>query len=127
MLSDEGHTKYCECLVVLVLSSALLLQGAGVSPDYHVFGVPFQVEFDNRKNFTSDKAFHSFKKQRWGDTLLELLYIYNGSSNDLMKAEGPEAKLSEMILMFYSKYTNTRDSNQKNSMIPGGTGTSIST
>ena len=44
-----------------------------------------------------------------------------------MKAEGPEAKLSEMILMFYSKYTNTRDSNQKNSMIPGGTGTSIST
>lgn len=45
--------------------------GGGVSPDYHVFGVPFQVELDNRKNFMTDKAFHSFKKQR--DIFYELL------------------------------------------------------
>ncbi|CAH1791037.1 unnamed protein product [Owenia fusiformis] len=36
-----------------------------------VAAVSFQVETDNRKNFPSDKSFHTFKKQR--DTFYELL------------------------------------------------------
>uniref|UniRef100_A0A8B9K5W1 Codanin 1 n=1 Tax=Astyanax mexicanus TaxID=7994 RepID=A0A8B9K5W1_ASTMX len=44
-----------------------------VIPDLHTFihSVPFQPATDNRTNFSSDKAFHIFKKQR--DIFYELL------------------------------------------------------
>ncbi|XP_065914692.1 codanin-1-like isoform X2 [Dysidea avara] len=45
--------------------------GPDLLPHHHTFGVPFQVETDNRKNFISDRAFHTFKKQR--DMFYELL------------------------------------------------------
>ncbi|XP_026860651.2 codanin-1 isoform X2 [Electrophorus electricus] len=46
---------------------------AKVLPDAHTFihSVPFQPSTDNRANFSSDKAFHIFKKQR--DIFYELL------------------------------------------------------
>lgn len=39
--------------------------------DTFIHSVPFQPATDNRSNFSSDKAFHTFKKQR--DIFYEVL------------------------------------------------------
>ncbi|XP_076852682.1 codanin-1-like [Brachyhypopomus gauderio] len=55
---------------------------AKVLPDAHTFihSVPFQPATDNRANFSSDKAFHIFKKQR--DIFYELLREWEDSHKE---------------------------------------------
>lgn len=71
------------------------------SPPLFVHSVPFQPATDNRSNFSSDKAFHTFKKQR--DVFYGLLREWEDSHKE--PGWDFEAALGNRVRMMVSQLT----------------------
>lgn len=74
-------------MLMFCVPTFLLQLSPSVSAFIH--SVPFQPATDNRSNFGSDKAFHTFKKQRYMkmSSFVKLLSYIMSSENYLYKSE----------------------------------------
>lgn len=75
------------------------------TPFLFVRSVPFQPATDNRSNFSSDRAFHIFKKQR--DVFYELLREWEDSRNE--PGWNFEAAIGNRVRMMVSQLTAAGD------------------
>lgn len=71
------------------------------TPPLFVHSVPFQPATDNRSNFSSDRAFHTFKKQR--DVFYELLREWEDSHKE--PGWNFEAAIGNRVRMMVSQLT----------------------
>ena len=67
--------------IVCVWCVDQVLHGSSCVPQVVVGGIMFNVDIDNRSNFPSERSFHTFKKQRFADSLSAMFCILTWSTS----------------------------------------------
>lgn len=79
VLSDDNWLILFMCN--LFSSNGFILSQLSPSGSTFIHSVPFEPATDNRSNFNSDRAFHTFKKQRYGLLQSSIMALFQSVSN----------------------------------------------